>query len=48
MPMLIVDDWNRVTPTLLDDNLDSLRARPVDELRLSYWVDRIREKAREL
>lgn len=47
MPIAFVDDWSDVTPEWCDANL-LLRQRSTEKLKLSYWVERIREKRAEI
>lgn len=47
MPYAFVDRWENVTPAWCDANLH-LRERSIEKLTLSYWLDAIREKRKEL
>lgn len=47
MPIAFVDNWQEVTPDWLDAHR-GLIERSTEKIRLSYWVDRVREKRAEL
>ncbi len=47
MPFAFVDNWEDVTEDWCDANL-GIAERSTEKLKLSYWVERIREKRSEL
>jgi hypothetical protein len=42
MPIAFVDDWHEVNPQWCESNLHLIN-RPIEKLKLSYWVGRINE-----
>ncbi len=48
MPVAIVNDWSEVTPEWCEYNLPLLRKHSIDKMMLSYWVEQIRARAKEL
>ncbi len=47
MPIAFINHWEDVTAAWCDANLDIIN-RPTEKLNLSYWVERVREKRKEL
>lgn len=47
-PIAWVNDWSEVTPEWCDANIHLIEQRSLERLKLSHWVERVREKKAEL
>jgi hypothetical protein len=48
LPVLIIDDWNKITQAFLEERFEALKKRSREKAFFPYWEEKIRKVQREI